>query len=165
MNFVILIMSYRAGRCNVVFFCIYFILFVVFTLNDSMWNVAKMMCHTQWCAKHKKSKGQRNIVSCSIIKTGRGGKHLHHNNSPGAVHDGMQAVGNSEDSAVWKLFADGVLNQVVCLQVNSCCGFIQDQDTWFPQQCSGQTQQLPLPNTGRKVICVDISKEHLYRMH
>ena len=47
-------------------------------------------------------------------------------NLPGAVHNAVQAVSNGEDSTVWKLFADGVLNQVVCLQVNSCCGLIQD---------------------------------------
>ena len=46
--------------------------------------------------------------------------------SPGAIHDAVQAVGNGEDSAVWKLFADGGLNQVIRLQVNSCCGLIQD---------------------------------------
>lgn len=46
--------------------------------------------------------------------------------SPGAVHDAVQAVGNGKDSAVWKLFADSGLNQVVCFQINCCCGLIQD---------------------------------------
>lgn len=46
--------------------------------------------------------------------------------SPGAIHDAVQAVGDGEDSAVWKLFADGGLNQVIRLQVNSCRGLIQD---------------------------------------
>ena len=46
--------------------------------------------------------------------------------SPGAVHDAVQAVGDGEDSAVRELCADGFLNQVVCLQINSCCGLIQD---------------------------------------
>lgn len=46
--------------------------------------------------------------------------------SPGAVHDAVQAVGNGEDSAVRKLLADGGLNQIVCLQVNGCCGLIED---------------------------------------
>lgn len=47
-------------------------------------------------------------------------------NSPGAVHDAVQAVGDSEDRAVWKLLVDGSLNQVVSLKVNSRCGLIQD---------------------------------------
>lgn len=46
--------------------------------------------------------------------------------SPGTVHDAVQPVCNSEDSAVRELFANGVLYQVVCLQVYSCCGFIQN---------------------------------------
>lgn len=58
----------------------------------------------------------------------------------------MQAVGDGEDSAVRKLFADGGLNQVVRLQVDGCCGLIQDQDARLPQQGSGQTQKLPLSN-------------------
>lgn len=66
--------------------------------------------------------------------------------SPGAVHDTVQAVGDGEDGAVRELFADRILNQIVCLQVYSCRGLVQDQDAWFSQQCSSQTQQLPLPN-------------------
>lgn len=46
--------------------------------------------------------------------------------SPGAVHDAVQTVGDGEDRAVGKLFTDGVLDQVVCLQVDSCRGLIQD---------------------------------------
>lgn len=46
--------------------------------------------------------------------------------SPGAVHDAVQTVGDGEDRAMGKLFADGVLDQVVCLQVDSCCSLIQD---------------------------------------
>lgn len=47
-------------------------------------------------------------------------------NPPGAVHDAVQTVGDGEDRAVGKLCADGVLDQVVCLQVDSCRGLIQD---------------------------------------
>lgn len=46
--------------------------------------------------------------------------------APRAVHDAVQAMCDGEDSAVWKLFADGILNEVVRLQVNSCCSLIQD---------------------------------------
>lgn len=46
--------------------------------------------------------------------------------SPGAVHDAVQTVGDGEDRAVGKLFSDGVLDQVVCLQVDGCRGLIQD---------------------------------------
>lgn len=67
--------------------------------------------------------------------------------SPGAVHDAVQAVGNGEDSTVGKLLADGGLNQVVRLQVDGGCGLVQDQYARFPQQSSGETQQLSLPNT------------------
>lgn len=66
--------------------------------------------------------------------------------SPGAVHDAVQAVGDGEDGAVRELFANRILNQVVRLQVHSCRGLVQDQDARFPQQCSSQTQQLPLPD-------------------
>lgn len=47
-------------------------------------------------------------------------------NAPGAVHDAVQTVGNGEDRAVGKLCTDGVLDQVVCLQVDGCRGLIQD---------------------------------------
>lgn len=79
--------------------------------------------------------------------------------SPGAVHYSVQAVGDGQDGAVWKLFADGVLNQVVCLQVNSCRGLVQNQDAGLSQQRSSQTQQLPLPNAEKRVTCVDTSVE------
>lgn len=46
--------------------------------------------------------------------------------SPGAVHDAVQTVSDGEDRAVGKFFADGVLDQVVCLEVDSCRGLIQD---------------------------------------
>lgn len=72
--------------------------------------------------------------------------------SPGAVHDAVQTVSNGEDRALGKLFTDGVLDQVVCLQVDSCRGLIQDQYPGFPQQGPGQTHELPLSHTAREEI-------------
>lgn len=66
---------------------------------------------------------------------------------PAVVHDGVEAVRNGEDCTIIKLSTNGGLDQLVCLQVNSCCGFIQNQDPGLPQQSSGQTQQLSLTET------------------
>lgn len=55
------------------------------------------------------------------------------------VHDGVQTVSYGKDGAVVKLSADGGLNQLVCFQIYSCCGFIQDQDFGLPEKSSSQT--------------------------
>lgn len=67
--------------------------------------------------------------------------------TPGVVHDGVEAVSDGQDSAVLKLCADCGLDQRVCLQVHSCCGLVQNQDLGFPQQSSGQADQLALTQT------------------
>ena len=56
-------------------------------------------------------------------------------------------MSDGQDSAVLKLGADGGLDQVVSLQVNSSCGLVQNQDFGLPKECSGQTHQLPLTQT------------------
>ena len=50
------------------------------------------------------------------------------NITPVIVHDGVETMGYGEDGTVGKLFADGLLNEVVCLQVHGCSGLIQHQD-------------------------------------
>ncbi len=54
---------------------------------------------------------------------------------------------NGKHGTVGKLSADGVLEEIVGLQIHGCGGFIQDQYTGFPEQGPGETQQLPLTNT------------------
>ena len=41
------------------------------------------------------------------------------------VHDGAEAMGNSDNSALTELTPDGFLNEVISFQVHSSCGFIQ----------------------------------------
>lgn len=66
---------------------------------------------------------------------------------PGVIHDCVQPVCNGQHCAVHKLCPNGHLDEVVCLQVNGGCGFIQDQDPGFAQESSGQAHELPLANT------------------
>ncbi len=54
---------------------------------------------------------------------------------------------DGEHGTVGKLPADGVLDEIVGLQIHGCSGFIQDQYTGFSEQGPGETQQLPLTNT------------------
>lgn len=63
------------------------------------------------------------------------------------VHDGVEPVSDGEDCAVLELRADGGLDEIISLQVNSSCGFIEDEDSGLPQQGSGQTHELPLSHT------------------
>lgn len=69
-------------------------------------------------------------------------------NWPGAVHDAVQAVGNGEDSTVWKLFADGVLNEVVCLQVHSCCRCVSSSAAPAPDTAAASVQHWKKSHTG-----------------
>ena len=62
------------------------------------------------------------------------------------VHDGVESVCNRDDCAVGKLRADGLLDQVVRLQVHSSCGLVQHQDLGLAQEGPGQTHQLTLAN-------------------
>lgn len=68
---------------------------------------------------------------------------------PGVVHDGVEAVSDGQDGAVFKLGADGGLDQVVCLHVHSSRGLVQDQDLGLSQESSGQTHQLALAQAGQ----------------
>lgn len=73
-----------------------------------------------------------------------GGLVLRYCELPCVVHDRIEPVCNGENRAVLKLSPNGGLDEVVRLQVNSSCSFIQDQDPGFPQESSSQTHQLPL---------------------
>ena len=52
------------------------------------------------------------------------------------VHNGIQSMGDSNNSAVCKLCSDGFLNEVICLKVNSSCGLIQNKDLGFTKESS-----------------------------
>lgn len=54
---------------------------------------------------------------------------------------------DGEHGTVGKLSADGGLDEIVCLQIDGCCGFIQDEYAGFPEQSPGETQQLSLTET------------------
>ena len=66
---------------------------------------------------------------------------------PVAVDDGVQAMGYRQDGAFRERLSDGLLDELVRIVVNRGCRFVQKQDLGFPQQCSGQTNQLFLANT------------------
>ena len=70
-----------------------------------------------------------------------------HATIPVIVHDSVEAVGYSEDGTVGKLCADGLLNEIISLQIHGCRGFIQNQNLGLAQQSSCQTHQLTLTNT------------------
>lgn len=79
--------------------------------------------------------------------------------APGVVHDGVESVSDGENGAVLKLCADGGLDEIISLQVDSGRSFIQDEDSGLPQQSSSQTHQLPLTNTEQRpagFICIYI---------
>lgn len=61
-------------------------------------------------------------------------------------------MSNSEDGAVLKLSPNSGLDEIICLQVDSSSGFIQDEDPGLPQESSSQTHQLPLAHTGHTTI-------------
>ncbi len=56
---------------------------------------------------------------------------------PVIVHDSVEPVSHSQDSTVSELCPDCVLDQCICLQINCCCGFIQNENSGFPQHSSG----------------------------
>eukprot|EP00042_Codosiga_hollandica_P025532 m.114807 g.114807 ORF g.114807 m.114807 type:complete len:403 (-) comp51902_c0_seq1:1871-3079(-) len=63
------------------------------------------------------------------------------------LHDGVQAVGNSQDCTLPKLCFDGFLNESVCLHIASSSRFIKDQNLGFAQHCPSKTDKLTLANT------------------
>ncbi len=76
---------------------------------------------------------------------------------PSVVHDGVETVCDGQNGAVLKLSSDSGLYQIVCLQVYSCSGFIQNQNLGLPQESSSQANQLPLTQTeaqkSSQIIC------------
>lgn len=54
---------------------------------------------------------------------------------------------DGKDGAVFKLSPNGGLDEIICLQVDRSCSFIQDEDPRLPQESTSQTHQLPLANT------------------
>ena len=70
------------------------------------------------------------------------------NHTPVIIHDGIEAVGDGENRTFCKLGSDGLLDEVVSLQVHCSCGLIQYQDPRLPEQGPGQTYQLTLTHTG-----------------
>ena len=57
---------------------------------------------------------------------------------PVIVHDGVEPVCDGEHGAVGKLPSDGLLDEVVGLEVHGSRGLVQYQDLRLPQQRSGQ---------------------------
>ena len=52
------------------------------------------------------------------------------------VHNGIQSMGDSDNSAVCKLCSDRFLDEVIRLKVNSGCGLIQNKDLGFTKESS-----------------------------
>ena len=84
-------------------------------------------------------------------------------NSLVIVHDGVEPVGNRDDSAVSKLCSDGLLNEIISLQVHGSRGLIQYQDLGFTEQGSSKTHQLTLTNTVREKWQCDYLANSVYR--
>ena len=55
-------------------------------------------------------------------------------------------MSNCENCAFTEFLPNGILNEVVRLQINGRSGLIEDKDLRFAQQGSGQTNELPLTN-------------------
>ena len=70
--------------------------------------------------------------------------------SPVVVHDGVQPVGDGDNSTASKLIANGLLDEVICFHVNCSSGLIKHQNLGFPQQSSCKTHKLALPHTAGK---------------
>ena len=68
---------------------------------------------------------------------------------PVIVHDGVESMCYGEDCALFELLPDRILDQIVCLQIHSCCGFIQNQDLCLTEQSASQADKLSLSNTGK----------------
>ena len=56
---------------------------------------------------------------------------------PVTVHDCVESVRDVDDRAGGELASDGVLNELVSLQVHGGSGLVQDQNFRFTQQSSG----------------------------
>lgn len=54
-------------------------------------------------------------------------------------------MGNGDNSAVGELAPDGLLDELIRLQIHSSGGLIQDQNLGFPKESPAQAQELPLP--------------------
>ncbi len=77
------------------------------------------------------------------------------------VHDGVESVCNGDDGRVSKLCSDGLLDEVISLQVHGSCGLVQHQDLCLTEEGSSQTHQLTLTNTvGKKT-----KEEKLHHNH
>ena len=61
------------------------------------------------------------------------------------VHTSLP-MSNCENCAFTEFLPNGILNEVVRLQINGRSGLIEDKDLRFAQQGSGQTNELPLTN-------------------
>ena len=69
-----------------------------------------------------------------------------HHNHLVVVSDGVQSVGDGDDSGVLELGVDALLDEVVGFHVHVRCDFIQDQELVVAKQCPRQAQQLLLPH-------------------
>ena len=70
--------------------------------------------------------------------------------SPVIVHDGVEAVGNGDDSRISKLSTDRFLDEVVCFHVDGSSRLVQDKDLGLAKESPGQADQLSLTNAGRE---------------
>ena len=68
------------------------------------------------------------------------------------VEDGVEAVCDGDDSAVGKLGADCLLDEVISLQVDSSRSLVQYQDLGLAQQGPSEAHQLTLANTSENRI-------------
>ena len=67
--------------------------------------------------------------------------------SPVTVHDGVESVRDCDDGAAHELLPDGLLDEVVGLEVHRRRGLVQHQHPRLAEERPRQAHQLPLPHT------------------
>ena len=66
--------------------------------------------------------------------------------SPIVIHDGIEPVSDGDDCTLGKLGPDGLLDEVVRLQIHGSRSLVQNQHLGLAQQGTGEAHQLTLPH-------------------
>ena len=66
---------------------------------------------------------------------------------PVAIHDRVEPVSDGKNRAIGELDSYRLLYQLVRLQVDRCCGFIEDENLGFVKQRPCKADKLSLTNT------------------
>lgn len=78
---------------------------------------------------------------------------------PVVIHNGIEAMSNSEHSCIGKLLSNGLLDKSISGDINSGGGFVQNKNTSLAEKSTSEANQLTLTNTGN--INLYVSKHYL----